>query len=842
MKFRKLITFATLSFCLGLTHLQAQSGKSLKFNGKDQYMSIPHHDDFNIAKTESFTITAQIKVRKWQSWSRFICKRAFNSPIKSGYELAGASSSVEFLACNTPNNVGKGEHTNSLSKWTGVGANLNEWVHIALVVDRTEGKMSLYQGGVKRQDSSGKDIAPWECNNKVDVIIGAMANLGSTPNNYFFNGEIDNLRFWKRALSANEIMLDKASETPDENKLVAAYDFENIDGLTVPDISNSTTKHDAILANYPAEVGTFVVEQVKSKTGRSNTEEAILKLKLNLGNTQEERAKLKSLKLKMDGTTAINDVKAIKVLLKNDNSQETKVVGTASPKEGVIELTLNELELGTRESQIIIAYDVADNAREGNKLDAKLLELKLSKQTLNLESKGNPDGNREIMLVRKRIFAPGDYGSKNYRIPAIITAKDGSLVALTDKRKNNESDLPEDIDVVVRRSTDMGLTWSEPLTIAKGEGYGKGYGDPAIVMAKDGTLITTFVGGPGLWDGTTYNPQRTYISKSKDNGQTWSPAKDITNQLYGANCSNDEFKRFNSSFCASGNGLCTRNGRIMFVAGLPVSRGHIDNYIFYSDDNGDNWNVSSLIKRGGDEAKVVELNNGDLLVSVRHGGYGTGTKPRPWVRSTDGGKTWTESGSWTDVKDPACNGDIIYYTSKTEGYDKNRLLHSIPYNENGKREDVSVLLSYDEGASWSIKRQISEGSSAYSSLCKLKDGTIGIYVEETDPTTAKGYSLYFLRFSLKWLTGGTDEYKTPNITAIESLSEKEIRAFFVNGKLQIEGLKNSAEVKVYNISSQLLESFEVKGNIHSKALKLNKGFYIIAIKQADKTLSYKLYF
>ena len=81
--------------------------------------------------------------------------------------------------------------------------------------------------------------------------------------------------------------------------------------------------------------------------------------------------------------------------------------------------------------------------------------------------------------TRTVVYRPGDYGSKYYRIPTLITAKDGSLVIFTDKRKENETDLPEDIDVICNYSTDGGLTWSEPYTIAKGFGYMEGYGDCA---------------------------------------------------------------------------------------------------------------------------------------------------------------------------------------------------------------------------------------------------------------------------------------------------------------------------------------------------------------------------
>ena len=90
---------------------------------------------------------------------------------------------------------------------------------------------------------------------------------------------------------------------------------------------------------------------------------------------------------------------------------------------------------------------------------------------LVLASCGNPSQPAELtekepnsIRLRTVLYRPGDYDSKNYRIPAIITAKDGSLVVATDKRKNNDRDLPEDIDILINRSIDGGRTWSEPYT------------------------------------------------------------------------------------------------------------------------------------------------------------------------------------------------------------------------------------------------------------------------------------------------------------------------------------------------------------------------------------------
>ena len=55
-----------------------------------------------------------------------------------------------------------------------------------------------------------------------------------------------------------------------------------------------------------------------------------------------------------------------------------------------------------------------------------------------------------IRYFEQCLFRPGDYGSTNWRIPAICCLPDGSLLITCDRRKYNETDLPEDIDIVSR--------------------------------------------------------------------------------------------------------------------------------------------------------------------------------------------------------------------------------------------------------------------------------------------------------------------------------------------------------------------------------------------------------
>ena len=76
---------------------------------------------------------------------------------------------------------------------------------------------------------------------------------------------------------------------------------------------------------------------------------------------------------------------------------------------------------------------------------------------------------------RTVLFNMGDYDSQYWRIPALVTAADNSLVAVVDKRGSSLGDLPNTISIMSRRSTDNGKNWSEPVVVAQG-GNGKTYG------------------------------------------------------------------------------------------------------------------------------------------------------------------------------------------------------------------------------------------------------------------------------------------------------------------------------------------------------------------------------
>lgn len=357
---------------------------------------------------------------------------------------------------------------------------------------------------------------------------------------------------------------------------------------------------------------------------------------------------------------------------------------------------------------------------------------------------------------RTVLFNMGDYDSQYWRIPALVTAADNSLVAVVDKRGSSLGDLPNTISIMSRRSTDNGKNWSEPVVVAQG-GNGKTYGDPAVVLdKKTGNLICMFVGDQGLWNATPYNRQGIYISKSTDNGVSWSEPVAITDQVYANHSS------WYAGFAGSGHGLCLKDGRLMFVLAIRATSATevpLHNYAIYSDDGGDNWTLSTnAATTAGDEAKVVELENGDILMSIRNPSKGN----RIFCKSTDRGQTWGKAYFETELKDPACNGDIIRYSYSTdEGSEgKSRLLHSLPESTT-TRENVTIYLSEDDGETWPIKKRLVDGYSAYSSLTVLSDGTIGALVEEgkwdSNLPGEDGFQLVFYRFTMDWLTSDVTE-------------------------------------------------------------------------------------
>jgi len=325
-----------------------------------------------------------------------------------------------------------------------------------------------------------------------------------------------------------------------------------------------------------------------------------------------------------------------------------------------------------------------------------------------------------------------------YRIPAIVKAPNGDLIAAIDERVPSCDDLRSnnDINIVIRRSMDNGNSWS-PIETVVDYPFSQSASDPSLIVDRITGEIFLFFNFMDLeLEKDVYYLK---VIKSSDHGKTWSSPKDITSQI-----TKPEWHS-NFKFITSGGGIQTNSGKLLNTL-VNLQQGL---FLFGSNDHGKNWFLIDTPIIPGDESKIVELADGTWMINSRINGKGI----RFAHTSTDEGKTWVSRPD-SSLIDPGCNAGFIRYSSVNDGADKNRLIFSNAKTKD-ERTNMTVRISYDEGKTWSAGKTIYTGSSAYSSLCVLENGDIGLLFEKDHYTDN-----VFVSFTLEWLTDGQDKYSS----------------------------------------------------------------------------------
>lgn len=347
----------------------------------------------------------------------------------------------------------------------------------------------------------------------------------------------------------------------------------------------------------------------------------------------------------------------------------------------------------------------------------------------------------EPMLEHTDVFVSGKDGYHTYRIPAIEAAADGSLVAFAEARKNNMGDPGmenNDIDLVMKRSTDGGKTWSA-MRVIEDPGEKWSAANPATVVDRtNGRLWLLYLRcKPGRSTETARagtddieTPART----SDDHGVTWSQPIDLT-----AVARDMKDSRWRSSVVGPGGPIQTRNGRLMAAVWKVDPPGVL---AIFSEDHGKSWQRGDVVPGGrGDENQLVELADGRILMDIRQ----NSGPHRFLAESADGGKTWSAPRPGVAVSPVACA--IERYTLKSAGDDRDRILWTGPKGPG--RRNLVVLISCDEGKTFVNERLIWNKEAAYSDLTILKDKTVGVLWERGDQ---RGYQfITFTRFNREFL-------------------------------------------------------------------------------------------
>jgi sialidase-1 len=184
--------------------------------------------------------------------------------------------------------------------------------------------------------------------------------------------------------------------------------------------------------------------------------------------------------------------------------------------------------------------------------------------------------------------------------------------------------------------------------------------------------------------------------------------------------------------------------------------------VFYSDDHGDTWHLGPNVVADGNECRLVELANGDVMLNARDAdNRRRPDRVRRWVSiSHDGGDSWDEPYADAALACPQCHASLKRYGTEAE-HGKNRILFSNPNSRYRSerhpygRFNLSVKISEDEGRSWTAGRTVYPFVSSYSDLVVLPDMTIGLLYERGPQGSVRYWDeIQFARFDLRWLTGG----------------------------------------------------------------------------------------
>jgi sialidase-1 len=358
---------------------------------------------------------------------------------------------------------------------------------------------------------------------------------------------------------------------------------------------------------------------------------------------------------------------------------------------------------------------------------------------------GDPAGSAAVApgsLRHVDVFTSGQDGYVGYRIPAIETAPDGSLLAFAEARKYNLDDpggKKQDIDLVMKRSTDGGATWSAMKLIEDSGEYWSSANPATLVDRSTGRVWLLYIRAkPGC---ATYSARpgtddmQLLARTSDDSGLAWSDPIDLTRVARDM-----ADPKWRASVVGPGGMIQDRTGRLVAAMWRFEPFGV---YAIFSEDHGRTWQRGALVPGGpgGDECQLVELADGRIMIDFRQ----SNGPHRFLATSSDGARTWSARRPGQKVTPVCCA--IERYTLKSAGDDRDRILWTGPKGPG--RSHLAVSTSYDEGQTFTNERPIYDGQAAYSDLTVLKDKTVGVLWERG---AERGYQfITFTRLNREFL-------------------------------------------------------------------------------------------
>ena len=352
---------------------------------------------------------------------------------------------------------------------------------------------------------------------------------------------------------------------------------------------------------------------------------------------------------------------------------------------------------------------------------------------LVLLSSLDTSGQTEKEVLTRTLFQIGQGNYNGYRIPSLITTQKGTLLAFAEGREAGDSG---DIDLLVKRSEDDGLTWTEAMLVW--DDGDNTCGNPCPVIDEQTGRIWLFM----TWNigadhesqiiqGSSHSPRIPYLCYSDDDGLTWSIPENMA-----ASCRDSTWGWYATG---PGIGIHLKNGphkgRLVIpanhsyplVGGSRYEAFEYGAHVLFSDDHGQSWQYSSPIGPKCNESQVTELSDGTLIMNMRsyHGKHA-----RALSYSKDGGNTWSEVSHDFQLVESVCQASLLNF-----GPYKGNNLHlflnpAVPVG----RSHLTLKASFDDCVNWNTDKLLYPGKAAYSSMARLANGKIGIFFEHGSQT------------------------------------------------------------------------------------------------------------
>jgi sialidase-1 len=341
------------------------------------------------------------------------------------------------------------------------------------------------------------------------------------------------------------------------------------------------------------------------------------------------------------------------------------------------------------------------------------------------------------------LYKQGDDGYSCYRIPALLSTKQGNLLAFAEARKDDCKDAGN-IDLVLKRSADGGKTWSAMQIIW--DDSTNTCGNPVPIQdVTTGRIILIACWNAGkekedsIRKGGASPGRRVFELHSDDEGKTWSGAREITKDV----------KLDGWSWYATGpcHGVQLSKGRLVVpVNHVEKASGNNYAHIIYSDDHGASWHIGANAPyEKANETTVAELPGGGLMLNSRSSIRQI--KYRHIAVSKDGGNSWEDKGTDSTLIEPICQGALLQIPALSQT--PSCLLFCNPASQQ-YRANLTLRASFDNGQTWPVTHVLYPGHAAYSDIALWNKDTIcALY--EAGPTKPNE-SIIFDTLPLKEMT------------------------------------------------------------------------------------------